>query len=50
MVRLRLPSPPCGHWSLVTVGLVFGVVWRGEVPPVGACADGPKDVSDAANG
>lgn len=28
----------------------MGVVRRGEVPPFGACADGPKDVSDAANG
>lgn len=28
----------------------LGVVRRGEVPPFGACADGPKDVSEAANG
>lgn len=25
----------------------MGVVRRGEVPPFGACADGPKDVSGA---
>lgn len=29
--------------------VILGVVRRGEVPPFGACADGPKDVSDAAN-
>lgn len=28
----------------------MGVVRRGEVPPFGACADGPKDVSDAETG
>lgn len=26
-----------------------GVVRRGEVPPFGACADGPHLMSDAAN-
>ena len=30
--------------------VILGVVRRGEVPPFGACADGPEDVSDAANG
>lgn len=28
---------------------VRGVVRRGEVPPFGACADGPHLMSDAAN-
>lgn len=30
--------------------VILGVVRRGEVPPFGARADGPRDVSEAANG
>lgn len=41
--RMGIPYP------IPISSVILGVVRRGEVPPFGACADGPHLMSDAAN-
>lgn len=48
--RGTMTSPMGIPYPIPISSVILGVVRRGEVPPFGACADGPKDVSDAANG
>lgn len=43
-----MTSPMGIPYPIPISSVILGVVRRGEVPPFGACADGPKDVSEAA--
>ena len=44
-----MTSPMGIPYPIPISSVILGVVRRGEVPPFGACADGPHLMSDAAN-
>lgn len=43
-----MTSPMGIPYPIPISSVILGVVRRGEVPPFGACADGPHLMSDAA--
>ena len=47
--RGTMTSPMGIPYPIPISSVILGVVRRGEVPPFGACADGPHLMSDAAN-